>query len=515
MSSLSDIENIPDSYFKDVAPDLPVMISRYYYIQHLKDNNKLDSDLLQMVNQPDFYYYYINNMIESQPQFPNEIILQIALSSDNLDTIINMSLTNSYLNNKLKNKIYLNIIKNNVGVQRPVINWYDLIYENSKIHSTKYLVVDIDGKLLLENAIRDNNLELIEIYWEHFDIQMLLICNTPRTFKALIYEIQQLPKFGYTNYHTNIILSLPCILDNKFLPEYFKFIYNEIIPQWPQYFILDGVNIRLFINEAFNNAILLDYPIDQLFDHIDIINSCHSISVKSLYYYICNNIVGPNNIKYIDKSLIPLDNHNIDMVLELLESNIITDYSLDKAVTAGNYLHLIYYDMKLYDFDIDVVKYLVEVKGQVVTKEHINDAMRGCNYDIAVYLFNVYNKPFTLNKYLNHYVDLKCLQTIEYICPGKLKDIIFNISDYHYILGGDNDDISCIVYIYSMIGNYDFLTRRYIKTMISKDNIKCLAEFCRYGTISYFIDGTLLKITHMKVFKLTKYQTEKLKYYLN
>lgn len=120
MSSLSDVQIIPDSYFQHNIPSLPVREARYQYLLHLRSLGHLDDQTSHMLDQPEFYYYFINN-IPSPQLVPNDILLSVALKQDNLDDVIDMSMVNAELNNRLKNNMYIDVIKSNVGISRPIL----------------------------------------------------------------------------------------------------------------------------------------------------------------------------------------------------------------------------------------------------------------------------------------------------------------------------------------------------------------------------------------------------------
>lgn len=113
---------------------------------------------------------------------------------DNLDSIIDISLLSSSVNDRLKNNNIIQIIRNNMGIRRPVIDWIDLIRENFKINATKYAKVDdndfFNFKIrelpyhieLLQNAITENRLDLIDKYWSYYNNRALRLCNTSQTF---------------------------------------------------------------------------------------------------------------------------------------------------------------------------------------------------------------------------------------------------------------------------------------------------------------------------------------------
>lgn len=179
MSTIDDVERIPSSYFEHNLPGTPIKLARYRYLQHLKDTNQLDNTTKQLMDSPDFYYNYVNN-ISPIPSMPGDVLLQIALSMTNLDDVISMSMTSSYLNRVLKDDIYIQTIKHNIGIRRPlVLGWSDLLRENSKVHATRYaklnqITSDYPTNFqLLINAIRKNNMELVEKYWNlgyHTDV---------------------------------------------------------------------------------------------------------------------------------------------------------------------------------------------------------------------------------------------------------------------------------------------------------------------------------------------------------
>lgn len=126
MTSLEDVNNIPDSYFRSYSPDLPIPQLRYQYLQHLNNKHQLDASTTYMPNQPSFYYYYTTGNHQSIQSLkhqilPDDVFLNVSLSMTNLDDAIDMSLTST-----LKNSVYLNMIKNNVRVIRPAVDWAEL-----------------------------------------------------------------------------------------------------------------------------------------------------------------------------------------------------------------------------------------------------------------------------------------------------------------------------------------------------------------------------------------------------
>lgn len=137
MATLDDVRQIPNSYFQSNLPNLPLPIARYHYLTYLMDNDQLDSTTANLMQQPDFYSKYVSGdhwrPEESQWQrslesewysqlLPNDTLLTMALTFTNLDDVISMSMVSTDLNDKLKSPVYLNVIKDNVGVTRPIID---------------------------------------------------------------------------------------------------------------------------------------------------------------------------------------------------------------------------------------------------------------------------------------------------------------------------------------------------------------------------------------------------------
>lgn len=255
MASLNDIRQIPDSYFHSNLPDTPLPTARYHYLKYLKDSKQLDEATSQLMDQPEFYANYISGEYDGQ-LVDNDTLLTIALSMDNLDDVIDMSLVSTHLNDKLKNPVFLNVVKDNVKVIRPIVEsnvcsddgectspWMDLIRENSKIHSTKYArfpmienVPDFPIRYLLINAIRDNRLDLVEKYFQYFQyfwVEAFIFCNTEVMFRALVHEMMQLPIYGKVDTSHPIsmskVISLSCVSNGKVNVDYFRFIHNTAI----------------------------------------------------------------------------------------------------------------------------------------------------------------------------------------------------------------------------------------------------------------------------------------------
>lgn len=109
-----------------------------------------------------------------------DIVQQIALSADSIDDIIDFSLTSSSINDKLKSKHIINLLKTKFDITKSMIDnmvcdggncvspWEDLLRENSKINATKYARVGEGSDYptlatLVRNALRDNR--YVDKYW--------------------------------------------------------------------------------------------------------------------------------------------------------------------------------------------------------------------------------------------------------------------------------------------------------------------------------------------------------------
>lgn len=420
----------------------------------------------------------------------NDILISIALSMDNFDQIVNMSSTNSILNQLLKNPLYLETIKNNVGVIRPVIDWKDLMRENSKINPTEYAIICEDVpdypsyNILLENAISGNRHDLIQKYFQHFIPEMFSNCNSSNTLKMLLITL----------YKSNLILhnkpdqfeELIIYLneDGQFSPEYFKFIHYIIIPQFPSIYIKsNGIVYNVKLRPRIEDVILADYPLDELFTPNIINKSSDGIIVDNISYPILSHQVGPNNLKYSDYIL--SKNPRSDMIINLIQSGNITNINLQSAVSVSSNVN---------DNGLDLVKYLVEVNNEIITESLIDDAVSNGNFDIALYLFNNYpNYDNDPPEEILSSINLRGLQILHHIYPNQFEDIVTNdiITVKDNIYGGDNDNPECMLYIHSITGNCNFIFNcdNEYYNMVTMDNIKC-------ASILYNDNKELFKIEH-------------------
>lgn len=208
-----------------------------------------------------------------------------------LDDIVNLLLSNPGLSSEYVPP--LDQIKKQLGITRPLIDtqlctitqfaqykntppyttpWDDLIRENSKIHATRYTTVTGNhsdrpsDSQLLTNAIREDRLDLVELYFPHFTPQHLNDCTSPMMFRALIYESNATHRPYIPNQTINHVRLQPQLInDNQFNGEMFRFYVDEVAPViHDNFFIVSKghrFTISLSLDIAIENAIIYDYPL--------------------------------------------------------------------------------------------------------------------------------------------------------------------------------------------------------------------------------------------------------------
>lgn len=520
MTSYQDVELIPDQYFIDSASDLPVRQVRYYYLQHLRDNNQLDSQTEYLLDQPDFYYnFMINNYQDMLYQLlSNDIMLNIALNMNNLDDVIDMTLVNSELNQKLKNPFYLQIIKDNVGITRPVIDWLDLLRENSIINPTKYAQICNDvtdypnGERLLINAVVNNKFDLVELYWKYFDLSIIESCNSIKMFQSILHQCQNVLTINSKLLIKYIIVGIPlnCVFNKQFLPDYFKFIYYKIRPEWPQTVLFSNNNAynyqfsfdnddsnnthnyQLLFDDMFENAIIYDYPLDILF------NSSQIIQIENNQLMIDNNTytiniihVGPNNLKYINNYDKILKNPRSEMMIQLLKEGVI--YT-DKIIIPDG----------LND-GLGLVIYLHEELGLPIISEHIHKAITNDNWNMVEYLISKCDQLTPIDYYIGN-VNLRGFKLLYQLFPDQFDNIISKHTNPYHMLGGSDDDPSCIEFINDKLDNYDFASVEKLIYILELDNIKSLATIYKIKQFALINDDIIqLYITRDQSRRLLHY----------
>lgn len=238
---------------------------------------------------------------------------------------------------------------------------------------------------------------------------------------AIIYQIQQLsppaPPNTVNKLQRHFHFRPSCILGQQFLSDYFRFLYYTVRSEWPQPFQLksnDGSYIQININlrDAFDNAIIHDYPLDQLFEHMENQNS--TIIVDGNIFLISNETVGPNNLKYTNYTAKELtSNFRTAMVADMMIPD--QKYYIHRAVKVKARLQT----------GIEVVQHIVKYDRSSVKERHIHLAIEYGNWDIAMYLVSVLGLPQTpYEGDINAKITLHGLQTINYIFPGQLSNII-------------------------------------------------------------------------------------------
>lgn len=345
------------------------------------------------------------------------------------------------------------------------------------------------GKQLLTNAIRENRVDLVQKYFKYFKDHFDLItsCNTESMFRTLLYQIQQFPtKISLPSLIReanifNVGINPSCVKDDKFLPEFFRFLYNEVNSQWPRPFLFHStehaykkiVKLKLSINNGIRHALIYDYPLDQLVDNVaDVLKDVFNQKYSKLL-----SMVGPNNLKHIKYEKYILLNPNTQMVAALLSSGDIQFYDLNLACSARLRKNNISDSPNIPVAGTEVVKWLVEDAGVTVQNHHLYAAINYCNWDIARYLAPLLPTRDTHGLYQVQFkIGLYGLQTLYELLPTRFAEIVHQLEDKDLILGGDDDNRSCLQYIFERVNNYKFISFIDWLSMVAMDNIRCLAE---------------------------------------
>lgn len=519
MTSLRDIELIPISYFSEINSDLELNLLRYYYIKSVYDN--MTPQARRLVDQPSFYYYYFK-----EPESPNRldrVLTNVLKNSDNtftylaviaegvkiddvypmvvdmnvmdviisyivdLDTLINLSITNKQMYEHMNIK---SINPSRIGVNRPVIDWKDLIREYSKIHATIYyksnninehLSSDMPAnKTIIANVLRDGRLDIIATDNRYLDPKYLKYCTDPFVITSIIK--QNVFKKNYTEPLKLTIRPESFIINGRFNIDLYLFYIQDFTVDYITY---DFVNYNLNVNldQAYIDAQILDFQLIIPSDKLDPL------------------LIGPNNLDQLPKSRYDelIRNPNTKMVYDLIyQRKIKLDiYGASSAVsnqyvTAGN----------------EVIVLIFETLKRQYQEEFMYIALDNAHWSAAEYMYNTFGPILNpVDKFINirGKMTVERIKLIKQIATSLIFVIIYDKDD---IIGGENDDISILEY-FRLNNDLKYsikITDADIRNMLRLDNMKSMAFVMPYLTHEEFKE--ILP-------KISNNQKKRLEYYYN
>lgn len=433
----------------------------------------------------------------------NDDVLQYMLINfSNLDSIISASKVNKQLNHFLTSRVQL--IANHLNIIRPVINWSDLIRENSKIHATEYAKVTtrisdddwltdlVTRDLLLQNAIYEDRDDLVLNYLDILTPDSLIDCQSE---SMIIFIFHQLSTLVGT-YKPNQYVNLNCLSPNgKFNDKLFR-LWNAItIKRINNNLTYDDCSIVLdYIIEldyAIDMAIRDDYPINKLLD-------LDSINWNNLNY----DNIGKNNLKILTP-----------------EGDLIKKYNNTKLL--AKYFKIIRYSppinrvLDYHDGNGDeLIKYVFEDLNYPIDDQVLSIIGNNNHWPAIIYFKDKY--PQILNYLYNGLVFIITKEVLDYLVQifplNRINELISEITIFiGDINGGKNDSPELVQYMDKIgikLNNYDYL----IASCILKDNIRTAAYVMKLSNIPY---NTWSKYNFNMTNCTRDRITERLQYYSN
>lgn len=400
----------------------------------------------------------------------DDILINISLNSDDLDDVINIALTSKQVNERLNTPYYTKLLAHHLGIDRPVIDWEDLIRENSKIRATKYAkvkddVVDYPNmRTIVRNALKYN--KYVNKYLEYIELNDIVYSTDVDTIKMLFGLLYEKGTDTVTTIKPECLDS-----DGKFSMSILYTYMDEIIPKYGKYFT--GSKLIIDLENAINQILIQDIPIDSIFTNITNMNYYISVSTNAgnKYSLKMNNwMIGPNNWEYINNYEIfynPCTKLVFQNAIKIPPMPFINYSNLQSACQAVTVS-----DRKP---GIEVVKYLVEVVRTEVTNDLVNLALYSYNIQIAQYLIIQLGNSYVFDK------DMYTNQKPRFV-HIKVEDInlLYQIlgDQLHYVLRmfkfiNPDDDIIVFEMLVGKVPDDYFETL--LTYQIEQDNIRSVA----------------------------------------
>lgn len=436
--------------------------------------------------------------------FHLDVILDVINNIDNLDDIVGLSLVDQQLNDKLKG-MFKHISKQ-VGVNRPVLDWYDLIRENSKVNATRYSIIKNyvpdypDNITLLVNAIISSNYQLIDKYHILNPSDDIIVClkYAPSVEVALyieglidIYIATENSKYVNHDIGNRIIVDPSCIVDGQFSVDLYLHYTNHYLNK----VILYGDTIQKIINvslsNSFNSMIKLDIDIIQF-----TINNQHPIIINNIVNNMIGNEnmiymdkVGPNNLKYINH----LDEFHTMELFSNPRSQMVIDYIKKNNVHITNeHLLATLEPSNHYPHDHLLTQYLIINYGLVPTNKMIDVCIQYGSFKILEYLITIVDYQGV--KYEGRYYSQYNLTKDDILLINSVRPDFFNKCYFkdsnNNIYGGTNDDYSLIKFLIKYVNPPTTFWLSYaLQNVVESDNICTLKYIITQFPYIYQLEG--------------------------
>lgn len=391
----------------------------------------------------------------------DDCMWSIVVSCQCLDHVISISLTSNHMNDMLTYRI--NDVAKLFGIVRPTISWSDLVRENSKIHATQYAklqsstfydtIPDLaSGDILLSNAIREEQYQLVDKYFNYFTPKHFNQC---RSGEMIWYILSLIP-------NNNVMVDVDCTVDGKFNIDLFALWVNDILPNTKNMFTF---------NSAISHAVDADYPIDTLpLCSID----GNKLLINNMKYHIPLWKAGRHNLHLID----------VDMLYDL-ESNSNTQLIVDLFRNLGYRPTSYCSHIQNHGGGDHIIRYMVEELGYVFS-DNMLQSYATHNHRAAIrYLKNIYPRILqyiVLDTYIT-------LESIDFIVEVAGVDRLTEMLNHAHqpmgdIVGGTDDSLTLIKYVIEVLGirldNYDYM----VASAMYHDNMRCAAYLMSLGGIS-------------------------------
>lgn len=210
----------------------------------------------------------------------NDVVIQsIICQADSLDDIIDIALTSSRINNLLKSTYMINVVQERFNIKRPVLDWSDLLRENSKIHATKYAktsdVYDIYtdypyvGQLVC-NVLRENY--LVDRYYSDVTISDYSCATDIDVIDRLFADLHTRSIQNITR--KRIYINSKCKDQyNKFSIDIFRHYLDVIVPKYfstPFIITTNSVHVEVVIDFHIVTHTIFkkDIPLNTIFQTI-------------------------------------------------------------------------------------------------------------------------------------------------------------------------------------------------------------------------------------------------------
>lgn len=194
------------------------------------------------------------------PYVTTDVMLLIMFNVNNLDDVVDIALTSKQINNQLNTLYMVSLLDRRFNIIRPVINWKDLIRENSKVNPTKYTHIEVNApdypsmKTLVRNALRVNI--LIYQYLPHATVYDIPYITDLELINQVFDNIHNYVDFNLPN---NVIKLMCLDSDRKFSIELFKHYINVILPLYTNkikiFYFGQTINVKLDFRVAINNLL--------------------------------------------------------------------------------------------------------------------------------------------------------------------------------------------------------------------------------------------------------------------